>query len=112
MRHPGPPPAATSNHKPMTNATAQARPQTARSSRRKGAQPLEAAKNPAALLEPATLRALTGLSASTLKRLQLRAKDPFPAPVQIGGTPRFPAGAVNEWLLAEAARAAATGTKG
>jgi prophage regulatory protein len=63
-------------------------------------QPLEAAKNPAALLKMATVTALTGLSRATIYRLL--AEKRFIQPVRLSARcTRFRAGDLAAWLAAQ-----------
>jgi prophage regulatory protein len=71
--------------------------------RERRTQPLDAAKNPAALLRMATVEALTGISRPTLYRWLAAGR--FVQPIRLGSRcTRWRAGDVQAWLDAEAAK--------
>lgn len=71
--------------------------QTESARRKPGAQPLEVAKNPEALLRLQTVSALVGLARSAIyARIQ---RGEFPAPIKLSARcSRWKAGAVRAWL--------------
>lgn len=66
----------------------------------KTSQPLAAAQIPDALLKVQTVEAITGLTATTVRRLTAAGK--FPAPVNVAERcTRWRAGTVTAWLRAQ-----------